>query len=128
MTEYELSEVVIGYSSNIDQSTAVMISVITAYLVTAYTIGINLSRFQVVFISACFIMVFIGLLNAQYFYVTEVLQNHSQLQAIKAGESPFSPAVGGATVAMFFIVRILFLLGALYFMWNVRHRKTESIP
>jgi len=125
MTEYELSEVVIGYSSNVDQGTAVMISVMSAYLVTAYAIGTNLSRFQVMFISICFTVVFLGLLSGQYFYVSQLVHNYAQLEAIAASENQILQATGGTTVAMFFIVRALFLIGSLYFMWNVRHQKTE---
>jgi len=125
MTEYELSEVVIGYSSTVDQGTAVMISVMSAYLVTAYAIGTNLSRFQVMFISICFTVVFLGLLSGQYFYVSQLVHNYAQLEAIAASENQILQATGGTTVAMFFIVRALFLIGSLYFMWNVRHQKTE---
>jgi len=123
MTEYELSEVVIGYTSNIDQSTAVMISVLSAYLVVAYTIGAKLTRFQAAFISAGFIMVFAGILSAQYFYMTELLYATDQLQSVKDFENHISKASGNVIVLVFYAVRLLFLSGALYFMWNVRHPK-----
>ena len=50
MTEYELYEIIVGYSGNLEQSMAVLISLSSAYLILAYTIGAKLSRFQVLFI------------------------------------------------------------------------------
>ena len=125
MNEYELYEIVVGFTGNLEQSTlAVLISLLSAYLVLAYAVGTKLTRFQVLFISICFTVVYIGVLQAQMFYLDETLQLAGRLEAIRE-QSSIAEGTGGVSMVIFVAIRILFLLGALYFMWNVRHTETE---
>ena len=124
MSEYELYEIVVGFTGNLEQSMAVLISLLSAYLVLAYAIGAKLTRFQVLYISICFTVAYIGVLQAQIFYLDETLQLAERLEAIRK-QSSIAEGTGELSIAMFITIRILFLLGAIYFMWNVRHTKTE---
>ena len=124
MSEYELYEIIVGYTGNLEQSMAVLISLLSAYLVLAYAIGQNLTRFQVLFISICFTAVYIGVLQAQAYYLDETLQLSERLESISEHRS-IAEGTGELSMVIFIAVRVLFLLGALYFMWNVRRTKTE---
>ncbi len=124
MTEYELYEIIVGYSGNLEQSMAVLISLLSAYLILAYTIGSKLTRFQVLFISICFTVVYFGMMQAQMYYLDQTIRLAEQLEflteekSIVAGQGRFS-------MVLFAGVRTLFLVGSLYFMWNVRRTATE---
>ena len=124
MSEYELYEVVIGFTGNLEQSMAVLISLLSAYLVLAYAVGHKLTKFQVLFISACFTVAYIGVLQAQVFYLDETLQLAGRLEAIRE-QTSIAEGTGEVSMVIFIAIRTLFLLGALYFMWNVRHTNTE---
>lgn len=124
MSEYELYEVVIGFTGNLEQSMAVLISLLSAYLVLAYAIGKKLSTFQVLFLSICFAVAYVGVLQAQIFYLDEAIQLSERLEAIRDKDS-IAAGTGDISKVVFITIRILFLLGALYFMWNVRHPKSD---
>ena len=124
MTEYELYEVVIGYASNLEQSNAVLISLLSAYLVLAYAIGAKLSRFQVLFISICFTVAYFGIMQAQMYYLDQTIRLAEQLESL-TGDKSIVAGQGDFSLVLFAGVRALFLLGSLYFMWNVRHTASE---
>ena len=55
MTEYELVDVVATYNSNSQSWVATYFTVVTAYLIAAYTVGNKLTRPQVVIVNTCFV-------------------------------------------------------------------------
>ncbi len=120
MSEYEFYEVIVGFTGNLEQSMAVLISLLSAYLILAYTIGEKLSRFQVIFISTCFTLVYIGILQAQIYYLDQTVRLAEKLESLQ-GEPSIVAGQGDISIVAFVIVRIAFLIGSLYFMWNVRH-------
>ncbi len=124
MTEYELYEIIVGYSGNLEQSMAVLISLLSAYLILAYTIGAKLSRFQVLFISMCFTVAYFGMLQAQMYYLDQTIRLAEELESL-SGEKSIVAGQGDFSMVLFAGVRILFLFGSLYFMWNVRRTATE---
>jgi hypothetical protein len=124
MSEYELYEVVVGFTGNLEQSMAVLISLLSAYLVLAYAVGQKLTTFQVLFISICFTVAYIGVMQAQIFYLDETLQLAGRLEALRA-QGSIAQGTGEVSMVVFIAIRFLFLVGALYFMWNVRHTKVE---
>ena len=56
MTAYELADILNGIQSNIWAAQAIMLSVLSAYLAVAYTVGKNLTTYQVLFINSVFIL------------------------------------------------------------------------
>ena len=124
MTEYELYEIIVGYSGNLEQSMAVLISLLSAYLILAYTIGAKLSRFQVLFISTCFTVAYFGMLQAQMYYLDQTIRLAEELESL-SGEKSIVAGQGDFSMVLFAGVRILFLFGSLYFMWNVRRTAAE---
>lgn len=98
-------------------ATTIYLSVLTAYLFTAYTVGAKLSLFQHIFVTVLFLVfasVFTfatwGLLNAAV-TLYESRPDSDRVQTYLAFLIGFSQAAG--------------ILGALMFMLNIR-RKNES--
>ncbi len=128
MTEYELVEIMAALQSNLIQAQAVTITMLTAYMVVAYTVGQKLTTFQCTFVSIMF-LVFglygavgqISNLNEMYYYGSKLGELREGLffsvDADSAAEEVGRWIFGG--------IRLLLFAGALYFMWSVRHPRDE---
>ena len=122
MTEYELVDVIISYATGGGTFFAIWLTVLSAYAITAYVVGRELTTFQVAWLNtlylfAAFILIFsfYGLFNSQVFYVHE-------LRSLR----PDSPQM--MNPAMLFSATSVAALGTLItfaFMWQVRHSTTE---
>jgi hypothetical protein len=104
------------------------ITVLTGYLLIAYVMGRNLSLFQVTFVNAVFIALVLTVIDSSLSSqrvvanLMEILHQQNPELAVQVGyERSESPAV----VWLRPIVPVVILLGALAFMWSVRHPKTE---
>ncbi len=129
MTEYELVDAMSGFQSNLIQGQAVTITILSAYMVVAYTVGRQLTTFQSTFISVMFVLFAllgaagqITILNDVYHYGLQLreLQDDQILSVNRDG------SVGEAAMWIFIMVRLFLFAGALFFMWSVRHPKAES--
>ena len=56
MTEYEISDLINSVSSNMIAGQALFITVLSGYLAVAYSIGRNLTTYQISFINLVFIL------------------------------------------------------------------------
>jgi len=124
MTEYELVDALNGNMSAMMSSQALFLSVLFAYLLAAYTVGSKLTQFQAVFISLVFLIFTLAGSSALAAMSNEISYYRLAIADIRGSD------VGGGIPAnlvgpMFVLVRILVATGALYFMWQVRHPKTE---
>ena len=63
MTEYELGDLINGVSGNLIAGQALFLTILSAYLAVAYTVGNTLSRYQVSFINSVFVL--FGLVGLQ---------------------------------------------------------------
>ena len=124
MTEYELIDALNGNMSAMISSQALFLSVLFAYLLAAYTVGSKLTQFQVAFISLVFLIFALAGSSALAAMSNEMSYYKSAIADIRGAD-----AGGGIPanliVPMFILVRLLVATGALYFMWQVRHPKTE---
>ncbi len=120
MSEYELVDAAASYLSLLQTWIATYFTVLTAYLITAYVAGINLTRSQVSIINVGF-MVLGGLCSlgatgtaARFLEFTRQVAELNP-QRIYLASDPMSWAVSA----------VLFggLLAALKFMWDIRHPK-----
>ena len=128
MNEYELVDAMASLQSNLIQGQAITITMLSAYMVVAYTVGKKLTTFQCTFVSIVFLIFGllgvlgqVGNLNEMYFY-------GAQLGEVRSG--PFSSIDADSMTEeaarwVFVGVRLLIFAGALYFMWSVRHPKTD---
>ena len=123
MTEYEILDLVGAESAQSATQFTLYLSVLFAYLVTAYFIGDRLPRPQLFLLSALY--VFVNLAQAWGMVLT--MNRVSELLERKAGISPLTDwEKGYVTYGNFWAIAMTMgLLASLYFMWSVRHPKTE---
>jgi hypothetical protein len=124
MTEYEIADLLNGVNSNITAGQAVFLSVLSAYLVVAYSVGKNLTTYQVSFINFVFIlMMFVGF-NAQAELLETAYAYGYQLDSLRPGAEAMDTTAEAVKI-VFMVMRAVLVVGALVFMWQVRHPKTE---
>ena len=121
MTEYELADLTGAAMSNFLTSFTVFVSIVTAYVIAAFTAGKRLSKPQVYVVNTCFLMASgaTGLLSVLIFQVFL-----RRAQAL--GESEVaSPVMLDFTwiVATLYVVLVC---GSLFFMRNVRQTTTND--
>jgi len=121
---YQLSDLMNGMSSNIVQAQALFISVLSAYLVVAYTAGASLTRYQVCFISLIFLLITSLGAFGQLRNVEVMTEWGYQAAALGGGEVLVSEVQAETTKWLFIAIRVALTIGALVFMWQVRHPKT----
>ncbi len=122
MTEYELGDLINGVSSNIIAGQAVFITILSAYLVVAYAKGRELTKYQVSFVNLIFVLFMLLGIQAQLAQMTMAYNYADALNQVRGGESPFEDTK--EVVRFVFIgIRGLIAVGALIFMWQVRHPK-----
>ena len=121
MTEYELADLTGAAMSNFLTSFTVFVSVVTAYVIAAFTAGKRLSKPNVYVVNTCFLMASgaIGLLSVLIFQVFL-----RRAQAL--GESEVASPV---TLDFTWVVATLYVVlvcGSLIFMRNVRQTTTND--
>ena len=123
MTEYEILDLVGGESAQSATQFTLYLSVLFAYLVTAYFVGDKLTRLQALLLSGLY--VFVNL--AQAWGMTLTMSRVGELMERKAELSPLTEwekgYVGYGNV--WAIAMVIGVLASLYFMWNVRHPKAK---
>jgi len=124
MTAYEASDLLNGVMSNQMASLALLLTVVSAYLVAAYTVGDKLTKYQVWFINFTFCL-FVLINLAGTASIMDLMYQYSSLRAeLISGAKTIQP---NADLAFWMVagVRIVLVSGALIFMWQVRQLKTE---
>ncbi len=120
MTEYELIDAINGLASNLATSQSLFISALFGYLILAYAIGDKLTTFQVVFVSVVFAFVSATGTSAFLTMSTSIAE-----LSVRHADATGSEAVFSDYGAMLGIPRAVMVVGALVFMRQVRHPKTE---
>jgi hypothetical protein len=128
MSEYELVDVMASLQNNLIQGQAVTITMLSAYMVVAYTVGKKLTTFQCTFVSLMFLLFGLFAAAGQVSNMNEMYYYGPQLGELRGGQYLGVDAdSAGEEVArwLFVLIRVLLFGGALYFMWSVRHPKPE---
>ena len=124
MTEYQLGELINGVTSNIIAGQAVFLTTLSAYLAVAYSVGRALTKFQVSFINFIFLIFMLIGIQAQMAQMGLVYDYSDMMMDIRGGERRFEETKEIVRVA-FIGIRGVITVGALIFMWQVRHPKEE---
>jgi hypothetical protein len=124
MTEYEMADIANAITSNILSSQSLYLTVLFAYLLVAYIAGNRLTSFQAGFVSFIFLFVSLAGTNGAYSMAQDALYLGSRISELR-GEPPASLSAAPTTFIGIFGGRVVMSLGALYFMWQVRHPKIE---
>lgn len=124
MTLYEVEDLINSIGSNIIAGQAVFLTVITGYMIVAYTVGKSLTRYQVGFINLILIIANIsGFMGV--FANTTMIYEYSAIRAELTGGQKIREEFSAAWIISSTSPRALLIGGALLFMWQVRHPKTE---
>ena len=124
MNEYEMSDLATAITSNILTSQSLFLTVLFAYLLVAYIAGKRLTTFQAGFISLVFFIVSLSSTIGVYAMTLDAISlglritelNGEDIAALSAAPATLTGILGG---------RVVMAVGALYFMWQVRHPKAE---
>jgi hypothetical protein len=122
MSEYELAELTTGTMSNFLTSFTIFVSIVTAYVITAFAAGQKLSGIQVSVVNTCFLIGCgsMGLLSVLIFQVF--------LRRVEALNS-MSGSLAGPVVDFTWFVAALYIVltvGSFIFMWNVRNPSSNG--
>jgi hypothetical protein len=140
MTLYELTDLQLSLfdliaetATHLQTQLAIYLSIITAYLVTAFVAGKKLTRIQVLIASSLFVYASLNILfgmegsiEAQDILIDMARENEKLIHAVKGLPPP--EAVKDKVPWLLFSSRALLLLAifaSLYFMWSVRRSNDE---
>ena len=125
MTEFEVVELLNGVTSNIIANQALFVTILSAYLVVAYSVGYQLTKYQVAFIN--FMFVLFSLLGIQTIAGLMAFMSTYAMQFVELRDNLDQASTVQVDAVRWGIisVRLLLCAGALVFMWQIRHPKAE---
>jgi hypothetical protein len=103
MTAYELNDLMMSWYAMMGQDANMYLALVSGYLIVAYSIGAKLSSVQAMIINVFF---------AQMLIDMEAYSFQSPNQSL-------------AIASLFAAIQIGGIIAALYFMWTIRHPKSE---
>lgn len=121
MTLYEVGDLINSTSSNVIAAQAIFYTTITAYLVVAYSVGKSLTTYQVAFINLAFLIAMTTGVMGVFANASLIAEYNSIRQGLIEQRVP--EVFDRAWVITSAAVRVVMILGALVFMWQVRHPK-----
>jgi hypothetical protein len=119
MTEYEVADLTATVLSNFLTSFTVFLSIVSAYVISAFSAGKRLSVLQLSIINSCF-LVAVGILG---FLVVSLYRRFYALALSITVEQGTIVAVDFTSPLCALLLSIIF--GCFVFMWNVRNRDDE---
>jgi hypothetical protein len=123
MTEFELNDGIQAIASNLIAAEALFLTVLSAYVVIAYAVGSKLNTYQIAFMN--FVFIGFAFINLSALYsMTDQIYYLGKMSAAFRSEGQMG-AVGESVYWLILSIRLLMAFGALVFMWQVRHPKTD---
>jgi hypothetical protein len=101
-----------------------LLTILTGYLLITFFVGEKLTTFQVCFVNVVFLLSYISTWQTLIEYIATVEYFRETLMSLES-DLPIAGTTPNATPAFSIIVASLLTIGALYFMWDVRHPKPE---
>ena len=122
MTEAELVSAAQALWANVIALIAIMVSILSAYLVVAYLAGSKMTHSQAVIVNSLYTLVSIFLLWGTFVLVLRAIEMATLAIDMSTQRTlGLTPNVARAIVVIFGVCS----LASLKFMWDVRHPKTE---
>jgi hypothetical protein len=122
VTEYELADSIASMITVMLTWNGLSFTFLTAYLVTAYTVGKSLTSSQAWIINILFCVYQAGTINGVYTSGSRYLEFVQEIRRINP-EREYSFSVTALYTGPMLITIVTF--GALKFMWDIRHPKTK---
>ena len=124
MTEYELNDAIQSIGSNLIAGEALFLTFLSAYAVVAFTVGNRLTKYQIVFVNFVFIAFMVTSVAGLYSMVIQAY-HYGDILISSQGEV-VNQSVGETVKWTMLLTRLLMGFGALGFMWQVRHSKSDG--
>jgi len=122
MSEADLIEAIAAFNSSAQGWIGLYISILSAYLVTAYMAGSKLTRSQVIIVSSGFIVfTFLSIFGAVANSI-RILEFTQELRSLNPGRDFAMRKTVIVTMQAIFAGGVV---AALKFMWDVRHPKSD---
>ena len=121
MTPYEYADLAQSAFGNSLSTYAVILSVVSGYLVTTYLVGAKLTRVQASMLTIMFLLAMTILIWSNSSYVYWGTQFSSLVDPEATGKSLMSPRPWIPGILAF--LNLLTVVMCLVFMWHVRHPK-----
>ena len=126
MTEYELGEMMHNQSGHMWQAGQMYFTLVSAYLITAYLVGQKLTRAQAGVITSLYLVwiasVIIGQIGAGATYV-RLVNALSEIGSVAISQT--AEIETPVSIYSFTFVQLASVIASLWFMWSVRHPRTE---
>ena len=128
MTESTLAEVISGAAANGMTAFTIWLSIASGYLLVAYSAGANLTRVQVSIVNVMYVVcsaIFAVLTMVFCFRATLMAGMKSKLLPDSVIPLGYNQNITDVVMIGLAVIMVGGILAALYFMWTVRHPKTE---
>ena len=125
MTEYELVDLLRSGVANMLAGQAIYFTQLGSYLLVAYLIGTKLTTFQVSFLNILLVILSVTGMSGFLSILHSNFDLRDRLIDMGSSQVSTSAEISNAASYTFVVFRVLILLGALLFMWQVRHPKTD---
>ena len=124
MTAYELNDLMMDWYGMMGQDADMYLALVSGYLIVAYSMGDKLSSVQAMIINV-FFTVWTGSHVMAIFSEMGAVQDIQKMLIDMDAYSFQTPKESLAIVSVFAAIQIGGIVASLYFMWTVRHPKTE---
>lgn len=129
MNGSEWFEAYTNASSNGLTALAILLTIVSGYMVIAYLVGEKLTRIQVLLVNMVYIASGLSVLTSNYGSVldsaTARAEAAQRIEELRSIATPVGEAVPEIYAIIVAAVNSLFLIISLVFMWQVRHPKAE---
>lgn len=119
MTEHDIVDAIASFYGLILTAIGLYVSVCSAYLIAAYLVGSNLTKFQTAVVSALFFFVSAVMTYAVFGWFNRTFSYLEALQ--KVGDSGLGASSNPLIGPLFTLIMVAGILACLKFMWDVRH-------
>ena len=123
MTEAELISGAMDAWSNNLTALSIYITVISAYLITAYTAGKKMTRSQVIIVTVIFTIFAFGGGLSMYGYTQSAMEMGKLALDMSTQRSIGPAATKEIATAIIFVTTVPAFLASLKFMWDVRSQR-----
>ena len=129
MSGSEWFEAYTNASSNGLTALAILLTLVSGYMVIAYLVGEKLTQIQVLLVNMVYIASGLSVLTSNYGSVldsaTARAEAAQRIEELRSIATPVGEAIPETYAIIVAIVNSLFLVISLVFMWQVRHPKAE---
>jgi hypothetical protein len=124
MTEYELASLAMEAQNTVTSVFALFLTIVGGYLLAAWMVGSKLERTQFIIVNFLFVFVEIQLLVGWFGRWSWFWHYYEQARALNPLSVPNAEMVP-FLIPLTGLLMLCSVLGAVKFMWDVRHPKNE---